>query len=453
MISSYIYAMGSSVRKRYYRSAATAVMVLLLASCGITQYMTDTKDMSYLYNPSRNVYTPYFTITNYNAETSMLKVGIRKSELYFSEANPEGVPMASLLASARLYDNSLDGVLADTATYKFDVRQDEVGGMFTFSIPLRAYDGHSYTAELKIIDLIRQRTQQRFIDFRRTGPYSGMNYIIRDHFTGGELFSHVVKHDQFFNVLAPSLQPDTLWLFYYKPVTAIPPSPSTILPEVTVAPEPEAVVALPWTDTLPLMLPADGIYMFSVDSLIREGLILCNFGPDHPTMARPETMIPPLAYIATPQEMEEMMTAAKPKLALDKFWLDRTGSIERSKELIKIYYNRTLFANYYFTSYKAGWLTDRGMIYVLYGPPDKVYKNAQGESWGYARPKTKSRWGARHTTEDRYLWFNFRKQESLFSDNDFVLNRAGTPVSYWDLAVARWRQGIVFRLDNPGDLQ
>jgi hypothetical protein len=55
--------------------------------------------------------------------------------------------------------------------------------------------------------------------------------------------------------------------------------------------------------------------------------------------------------------------------------------------------------------------------------------------------------------EDQYLWFNFRKQKNLFSDNDFVLNRAGTPVSYWDIAVARWREGKVFRLDNPQELQ
>jgi len=170
-------------------------------------------------------------------------------------------------------------------------------------------------------------------------------------------------------------------------------------------------------------------------------------------MARPETMIPPLAYIATPQEMDEMLTSEKPKLALDNFWLERTGSIERSKELIRIYYNRTLFANYYFSSYKAGWLTDRGMIYIMYGPPDKVYKNAEGESWGYKRPPVKSRWGSRYVMEDQYLWFNFRKQKNLFSDNDFVLNRAGTPVSYWDIAVARWREGKVFRLDNPQELQ
>ena len=445
--------MTRHLKNKYAAVVAIMTVAVIMTSCATTQNMTDTKDMSYIYNPTRSIYTPLITIFNEDAETSVLSIGIRRGELYFNEANAEGVPMASMLVSVKLYDNTLGGVLADTSSFKYDIIREEVGGEYVFRTPLATHDGNSYSAEIKIIDLIRQRTQQMFVDFERTGRYSGLNYKIRNHFNNSELYSHVVKVDQYINVLAPSLQPDTLWLFYYKAVTAIPPAPSTILPEVTVAPEPEAIVPLAYSDTLPIMFPNPGIYLFSVDSLIREGLVLFNFGPDHPTMSRPETMIPPLAYIATPGEMDEMMTADKPKLALDNFWLARTGSIDRSKELIRIYYNRTLFSNYYFTSYKAGWLTDRGMIYILYGPPDKVYKNAEGESWGYKKPPVKSRWGSRYTFEDQYLWFNFRKQKSVFSDNDFVLNRAATPVSYWDIAVARWREGKVFRLDNPQELQ
>ncbi len=445
--------MTRRLKNKYAAVVAIMTVAVIMTSCATTQNMTDTKDMSYIYNPTRSIYTPLITIFNEDAETSVLSIGIRRGELYFNEANAEGVPMASMLVSVKLYDNTLGGVLADTSSFKYDIKREEVSGEYVFRTPLATHDGNSYSAEIKIIDLIRQRTQQMFVDFERTGRYSGLNYKIRNHFNNSELYSHVVKVDQYINVLAPSLQPDTLWLFYYKAVTAIPPAPSTILPEVTVSPEPEAIVPLAYSDTLPIMFPNPGIYLFSVDSLIREGLVLFNFGPDHPTMSRPETMIPPLAYIATPGEMDEMMTADKPKLALDNFWLARTGSIDRSKELIRIYYNRTLFSNYYFTSYKAGWLTDRGMIYILYGPPDKVYKNAEGESWGYKKPPVKSRWGSRYTFEDQYLWFNFRKQKSVFSDNDFVLNRAATPVSYWDIAVARWREGKVFRLDNPQELQ
>lgn len=444
------------VRRQKDKVAAVVAIVMMAAlswSCSVTQTSVDTKDMSYIYNPARNVYTPSISIYDEDAETSLMTISIRRGEFYFSEANPEGVPMASVLVSVRLFDNTMGGSLADTALHKHDIPRDEVAGEYAFRVPLKTHEGSSYTAEIKIIDLIRQRTTQVFIDFERSGRYSRHSYKVRDHFSKNEFYNRVLRRDQYINVLKPSMQPDTLWIFYYKPVKQIPPAPSTILPEVTLTPEPEIIVPLEYSDTLPIMFPGEGIYLLSTDSLIREGLVLYNFGPDHPSMSSPETMIPPLAYLATPQEMDALTSAEKPKLALDQFWLERTGSIERSKELIRIYYNRTLFSNYYFSSYKAGWLTDRGMVYIMYGPPDKVYKNSEGESWGYKKPPVKSRWGSRYTAGDELLWFNFRKQKNTFSDNDFVLNRASTPISYWDIAVARWREGQVFRLDNPDELK
>jgi len=273
------------VKRLTDRAAAVATVMLMTAllwSCSVTQNVTDTKDMSYLYNPSKNVYAPFITVYDEDATTSVITISIRRSEFYFSEANPEGVPIASMLISVRLRDNTSGGVLADTATYKYDLKREEIGGDYAFRVPLKTLDGNAYTAEIKIIDLIRQKTLQTFIDFERTGKYSKLNYKIRDYFTKKELNSFIVRRDQYVNVLCPSLQPDTLWVFYFKPVKDIPPSPSTMLPEVTLAPEPAAIVPLTYSDTLPMMFPAEGIYLISPDSLIREGLIIYNFGPDHP---------------------------------------------------------------------------------------------------------------------------------------------------------------------------
>ena len=56
---------------------------------------------------------------------------------------------------------------------------------------------------------------------------------------------------------------------------------------------------------------------------------------------------------------------------------------QRARELIRIYYNRVFFSNYYFTSSKEGWKTDRGMIYVVYGQPHALYKSTNQEKWIY----------------------------------------------------------------------
>ena len=92
------------------------------------------------------------------------------------------------------------------------------------------------------------------------------------------------------------------------------------------------------------------------------------------------------------------------------------------------------------------------MIYTLYGPPDKVYKNSEGEMWGYRKPVLKSSWGGRIHLKEDYLYFNFKIRQNNYSENDYYLSRNETLVTYWDRAVASWRNGLVFRLDNPEDL-
>ena len=92
------------------------------------------------------------------------------------------------------------------------------------------------------------------------------------------------------------------------------------------------------------------------------------------------------------------------------------------------------------------------MIYIIYGPPDKVYKTSEEESWGYRKPVIKSSWVCRYRVSDEYLFFNFKKRENLYSDNDYYLSRSETLVTYWDQAISNWRKGIVFRLDNPEDI-
>jgi GWxTD domain-containing protein len=160
-------------------------------------------------------------------------------------------------------------------------------------------------------------------------------------------------------------------------------------------------------------------------------------------------MIEPLAYLANPDELTALRSAEKPKAALDEFWIKCGGNIDKARELIRIYYTRVLYSNYYFTSYKEGWRSERGMIYIIYGPPDKVYKTADGESWGYKKTGIKSKWDGRFKVSDSYLFFTFKRRENIFSSNDFYLSRSETLVTYWDKAVASWRKGIVFRLDNP----
>jgi GWxTD domain-containing protein len=429
-----------------------ALIIVSISSCRTTRPTVDSKDLSYLYNPTKNPINPRYNIVNQSDESSVLSIKFFDTDLFFSEANPQGVPTAMLLVTVKLYNISQGRLLADTAVYNINIVRQTGRQEYVYSIPLSVNKGTEYIAEVRILDRLRLKVVQSFVPFNTLSEYNKYNFKARGHFEKNELFNPVLHVNEYVNLLYTRGPLDSIYIAYYKPFRILPDPPSLLLPEKILDYEPERVVALPYSDTMPMMFPREGIYFCSVKRDINEGFTFFNMGNTFPNMNSPEVMIEPLGYLASQDEMEEMRSAEKKKMALDDFWVKCGGNVEKARELIRIYYTRVLYANYYFTSYKEGWRTERGMIYIMYGPPDKVYKTSDGESWGYKQPVVKSSWGGRYTVSDDYLFFNFKKRESQYSDNDYYLSRNETLVTYWDKAVLSWRKGIVFRLDNPEDI-
>jgi hypothetical protein len=425
------------------------IAALVIVSCKTTQRITDSKDLSYLYNPIKNPVNPLYIVTNESDDRSVLKVRFSGNELFFSEANPRGIPTAEILITVKLFCINQGKVLADTAHYNFSIEKTAGKQEYIYDVPLKVNKGLEYIAEVKILDRLRLLVMQAFVPFNTLSVVNRYNFLARDYFQKDELFDPVIRKDEFVNLSYLRGKPDSLYISYYKPLRLIPDPPAILLPQKTIDYGPDTIVALPYSDTLPMMFPKEGIYMCSIGRDTIEGFAFMNFGPSFPGMNTPETMIEPLAYLSTPDELDQMRSAPRPKVALDEFWIKCANNVDKARELIRIYYTRVQYADYYFTSYKEGWRTERGMIYLIYGPPDKVYINSEGEIWGYRKPVVKSSWGTRYTVKEEYLYFNFKKKENIFSNNDYYLSRSETLVSYWQQAVACWRKGIVFRLDNP----
>ena len=158
----------------------------------------------------------------------------------------------------------------------------------------------------------------------------------------------------------------------------------------------------------------------------------------HPTprLGQAERLLRPLRYITTRNEFNEMMRNQSAKAALDDFWLASTPNKDRAKELIRKYYNRVHDANRFFTSYLEGWKTDRGMIYIVFGPPNIIYKSTNSESWVYGEENN-----------PMSLTLNFIKVDNPFTYNDFRLNRSPIYKTNWYRSVESWRQGRIL-VDN-----
>ena len=442
----------SSLYKIARRIFTLLLIITLFISCNSTRVIFDSKDLSYLYNPIKNPFYPRYNVTNESDERSDLSVKFFANQLFFSEANPQGLPIAEMLITVKLFNISRGRTLADTAFFNISIIKEEAKPEYIYSIPMRVTTSQEYEAEVRVIDKLRNEIVQAFVPFNTLSYNNRYNFKALGYFARNQLFNPVVKSDEFLNVIYLKQPPDTIYVSYYKQFVEVPDPPSMILPEKTIDYGPDTIVPLVYSDTLPMRFPTEGIYMVTTDEKITEGYTLLNLGPTFPEMTNPETMIEPLVYLAGPGELDSLRTSAKPKVALDEFWIGCGGNVERARELIRIYYTRVLYSNYYFTSYKEGWRTERGMIYIIYGPPDKVYKTIDGESWGYRKQSIKSSWGRRYRVKEEYLYFTFKKKNSIFSDNDFYLSRNESLITFWAQAVVSWRRGIVFRLDNPEEI-
>jgi GWxTD domain-containing protein len=128
-----------------------------------------------------------------------------------------------------------------------------------------------------------------------------------------------------------------------------------------------------------------------------------------------------------------MANSSNIKSAVDDFWLEMSGNSERAKELVRKYYSRVVGANKLFTSFKEGWKTDRGMILIIYGAPNLVYKTSNSESWIYGDGSSLLS-----------MTFNFIKVINPFTDNDFELTRSPIYQNTWYSSVDSWRHGRAF---------
>ena len=143
-------------------------------------------------------------------------------------------------------------------------------------------------------------------------------------------------------------------------------------------------------------------------------------------------MLSPLKYLTSRDEHNELLSMDSPKAAAEAFWLKHAGSKERASGLIRNFYNRVEYANRYFSSYKEGWKTDRGMIYIVFGLPSTIYRRDGSERWIYdQQPHRES------------LNFVFDKETHPFGENHYILQRDESYKSAWYQAVDDWRHGRV----------
>lgn len=94
-----------------------------------------------------------------------------------------------------------------------------------------------------------------------------------------------------------------------------------------------------------------------------------------------------LVYIAYRDEYENIMkttSVSERKKAIDRFWNSLYNSEQQAQRMLNVYYTRVEDANMLFSTFKEGWKTDMGMIYILFGAPVEIEYNVETILWSYS---------------------------------------------------------------------
>jgi GWxTD domain-containing protein len=119
-----------------------------------------------------------------------------------------------------------------------------------------------------------------------------------------------------------------------------------------------------------------------------------------------------VAYIITDRERaayRNLQTDEEREQFITQFWLVRDptpGTIEN--EFKEEHYRRIGYANEHFSTQIPGWKTDRGRVYITYGPPDEIDDHSSGGA--YQRPAAE---GGGTTTTFPFQQWRYRLIEGI----------------------------------------
>jgi GWxTD domain-containing protein len=112
-----------------------------------------------------------------------------------------------------------------------------------------------------------------------------------------------------------------------------------------------------------------------------------------------------VAYIITEEEKDafkRLQTDDEREQFIEQFWLRRDPTPDTDEnEFKEEHYRRIAYADEHFPSGIPGWKTDRGRIYIMYGPPDSIEDHSSGG--GYTRPREEG--GGDTSTYPFQQWF------------------------------------------------
>lgn len=400
--------------------------ILIFNSCSIS------KPVSYSFEDSKNSLHPQFLVYHHTRTESQLYFQLATDDLLYSRKNLTEPFSAKIHLEYTVYQKNSKEII-DSGSYTvidqyLENKSNKIDSNFNFNFPSNQF-GY---IDIKITDINRSKSFIGAISIDKLNESNRQFFLLTDSINN-IIFDNYFRASQ--SILIKSDMNETS-LFASNnnivfPLSSPPFSKSyqPIYPKKT-----SFSKRLNFSEKIiSCKLPENGFVFFQLDTTINSGFTLFNFHSSYPKLDSPELLIPPLRYLTTKDEYNRLISHSNPKVAVDQYWLSKGASKERARSLIRTYYSRVEFANKLFTCHLEGWKTDRGLISIIFGPPNYISNNKNMEVWNYGDENNLNS-----------LKFIFEKKMNPFSSNDFALKRNYSYKNPWYRAVESWRNGKVY---------
>ena len=382
-------------------------------------------DFSAMYNPGASVVNPQ--IKAYVASDTEADVffRIRTQELKNALANP-------LEKEINIYvkyylRSSSDFQLADTASmhYTFDVSSgDYAYGHFKVNLANKI----SYKLVVDFVNMRYDIRKRLICDLKNTPVFNDDKFVAKT--TSDEfMYNNVVPVGRPLVLYGGADCSTTVDVEFYgeKKYVSLPPYLSSPVKSYNV---PDSIFRYTFGDTL--RIDKVGFYALGSTPKNEKFGIVSVQNQSYPTITKVSDMLEPMKLICTDKEFAKVDSSANQKKSIDAFWLGLSRNEKNAKEQIRVFYSRVALANMFFSSRVEGWQTDRGMIYVMLGPPTVVNITPTSEEWVYG--------------ENNGMLFTFENISGL--RNDFSLLRSNSYQSVWSQVLTTWRSGKIFTVSK-----
>lgn len=429
--------------KPFYPLIFFLALAMLAASCSSKEGL-QTSDVSYEYNTRQLAPRPEFVVHHLSPEKSEIHYRINSGDLLYMRNAEENNYQSRFELQYQLVRSFEDASILDSGVISIvDVAMSPprkaLLGSFEINTPPSS-EKDRYVLRLEMTDVNRQVEFENFVRIDKSSPNVSGYFLMTD--TAGQLiYKNHIPTETPFRLKYSGPPVDYWYVSYYERDFPLALPPYSSVEDESFDLTPDTTYRVPAGQTL--KFSNKGFYHLRGDTSQWQGFTVYSFYDQFPYIAKRTQLGPSLRYLTTKREYDELAAVMNDPKALkqqvDNFWLNRSGSVERSKILLEAYYNRVQEANVFFSSYLEGWKTDRGIIYVVYGPPTKVYRSSKGEAWVYG-----------DESSSLSYFFNFQKVSNPFTDNDYALNRQSTYRYGWGQAIESWRNGHIY---NSKDIQ